>query len=187
MVTVNENPKRIEDLNPKDKLTGTVVKTMLAGVIVDIGLDVPGVVHISRIQETPVNRAQDVVEIGQTVDVWVRQVFPDRNRIELTMVEPLPLEWREIKKDSIIKGTVTRLEKYGAFIDIGAERAGLVHISELAHGFIDSPSDVVKEGDEVEIKVLSVNRRRKQIKLSMKALTEAPQKSAHKGGKKIYT
>ncbi len=185
MVTINENPKRIEDLNPKDKLIGTVVKTMLAGVIVDIGLDVPGVVHISRIQETPVNRAQDVVEIGQTVDVWVRQVFPDRKRIELTMVEPLALEWREIKKDSIIKGIVTRLEKYGAFIDIGAERAGLVHISELAHGFIDSPSDVVKEGDEVEIKVLSVNRRRKQIKLSMKALTEAPQKSGPKGRKKF--
>ena len=51
MVTDDKNPKRIEDLNPKDKLIGTVVKTMLAGVIVDIGLDIPGVVHISRIQE----------------------------------------------------------------------------------------------------------------------------------------
>ena len=102
------------------------------------------------------------------------------------MVEPLPLEWREIKKDAVLKGTVSRLEKYGAFIDIGAERAGLVHISELAHGFIESPNDVVKEGDEVEVKVLSVNRRRKQIKLSMKALTEAPQKSGQRAGKK-YT
>ena len=175
---MDTNPTRIEDLKPKDKLTGTVVKVMLAGVIVDIGLDVPGVVHISRIQKDPVNRAEDVVEVGKIVDVWVLQVFPDRKRIELTMIQPLEVEWREIQKGMVTEGTVTRLEKYGAFVDIGAERPGLVHISELAHGFIDAPSDVVNEGDEVEVQVLSVNRRRKQIKLSIKALTAPPEKAA---------
>ena len=175
--------KSLEELSPKDKVSGTVVSTMLAGVVVDIGLEVPGVVHISRIQKNPVNRAQDVVEVGQSVDCWVRQVFPDRKRIELTMIEPLGLEWREIKKDMVAEGKITRLEKYGAFVDIGAERPGLVHISELAHGFIDSPTDVVQEGDEVEVQVLSVNRRRKQIKLSMKVLQEPPQKAAKKTGK----
>lgn len=173
-------PNRIEDLNPKDRLSGTVVKTMLAGVVVDIGLEVPGIVHISRIQKDPVNRAEDVVEVGQAVDVWVRQVFPDRQRIELTMIEPLDKEWREIRKGLVTDGKVTRLEKYGAFVDIGAERPGLVHISELAHGFIDSPSDVVEEGNEVEVQVLSVNRRRKQIKLSMKALMDPPEKAGKK-------
>jgi predicted RNA-binding protein with RPS1 domain len=67
-----------------------------------------------------------------------------------------------------------RLEKFGVFIDIGAERPGLVHISEMTHDYIKSPNDVVKEGDEVEVKVLGVNRRKKQIKLSMKALSEKP-------------
>jgi predicted RNA-binding protein with RPS1 domain len=176
-VTDKDKPKSIEDLKQKEKLSGTVVGTMLAGAIVDIGLEVPGIVHISRIQKEPVNRAEDVLEIGQNVDVWVRQVFPKHQRIELTMIEPLPLEWREIEKGMVVEGTVTRLEKYGAFVDIGAERPGLVHISELAHGFIDSTSDVVKVGDEVEVKVLNVNRRRKQIKLSMKALTEEPKKA----------
>jgi small subunit ribosomal protein S1 len=177
---MDTKPNRIEDLNPKDQLSGTVVKTMLAGVVVDIGLEVPGVVHISRIQKNPVNKAEDVVEVGQAVDVWVRQVFPERQRIELTMIQPLDKEWREIRKGLVAEGKVTRLEKYGVFVDIGAERPGLVHISELAHGFIDSPSDVVKEGDDVEVQVLSVNRRRKQIKLSMKALQDPPQKAAKK-------
>ena len=100
---------------------------------------------------------------------------PKRGRIELTMIEPLPLEWREIKKGMVVKGTVTRLEKFGVFVEIGAERPGLVHISEITHGYIKTPGDVVKEGEEVEVQVLDVNRRRKQIKLSMKALEEKPE------------
>lgn len=179
-MVVKEKPKSIEDLKPKQKLSGTVVKTTLAGILVDIGLEIPGVVHLSRMQDEPVNRAEDVVEIGQEVDVWVRQIFNKRKRIELTMIEPLPLEWREIEKGLVVEGTVTRLEKYGAFVEIGSERPGLVHISELAHGFIDKPSDVVNEGDEVEVKVLSVNRRRKQIKLSIKALSEPPDEPTNK-------
>jgi predicted RNA-binding protein with RPS1 domain len=70
------------------------------------------------------------------------------------------------------------LEKFGAFIEIGAERPGLVHISEMTHDYIKSPNDVVKEGDEVEVQILEVNRRKRQIKLSMKALEEKPVKVA---------
>lgn len=178
MEAENTTPKGLEDLERKDKFTGKVVKTTLAGAIVDIGMEVPGMVHISQLAEEPVNRVEDVVEVGQTVDVWVRRVFPKKQRLELTMVEPLGLEWREIKDGMVIKGTVTRLEKYGAFVEIGAERPGLVHISELAHGFIRTPGEAVSEGEEIEVKVLSVNRRRKQIKLSVKALLEEPEKQA---------
>jgi predicted RNA-binding protein with RPS1 domain len=84
-----------------------------------------------------------------------------------------------------VKGTIDRLEKYGAFVEIGAERPGLVHISELAHGYIRTPGDAVSEGDEVEVKVLSVNRRKKQIKLSMKALMEDPEKLVQKAKKEV--
>jgi ribosomal protein S1 len=145
---------------------------------VDIGLQVPGVVHISQLSKDPVNRVEDVVQPGQQVDVWVRRVDPKKERIELTMIEPMGLEWRELKKDLVVKGKVTRLETFGVFVDIGAERPGLVHISELTHGYIKSPSELVKEGDEVEVMVLGVNRQKKQIKLSMKALEEIPQKPA---------
>ncbi|MGC8857376.1 MAG: S1 RNA-binding domain-containing protein, partial [Anaerolineae bacterium] len=139
-----------------------------AGALVDIGQPVPGVLHISQLQKEPVNKVEDVVREGQVVDVWVKRVRKDR--IELTMIEPLALEWREIKPDMVVKGKVVRIESYGAFVDIGAERPGLVHVSELTRGYVKSPSEVVKEGDEVEAKVLEVDRRKRQIRLSMKAL-----------------
>jgi small subunit ribosomal protein S1 len=155
-------------LEPKTKLSGKVLKTTLAGALVDVGQPLPGVIHISQLSTEPVNKVEDVIKEGQSVDVWVRRVKKDR--IELTMIQPLALEWKEIEPDMIVKGKVVRLETYGAFVDIGAERPGMVHVSELAHGYIKTPSEVVKEGDEVEAKVLDVNRKKKQIKLSMKAL-----------------
>ncbi len=155
-------------LEPKTKLSGKVLKTTLAGALVDVGQNIPGVIHISQLSKDPVNKVEDVVKEGQTVDVWVRRVKKDR--IELTMIEPLALEWKEIEPDMVVKGKVVRLESYGAFVDIGAERPGMVHVSELAHGYVKTPGEVVKEGDEVEAKVLDVNRKKKQIKLSMKAL-----------------
>jgi small subunit ribosomal protein S1 len=170
------SPIKIDDIKRKMFFTGKVVKTTLAGAIVDIGLEIPGVIHISQLQKDPVKRVEDVVQVGQSVDVWVRRVFPKKNRIELTMIKPLDLEWGEIEKDMVVKGKVTRLEKFGVFVDIGAERPGLVHISELTHDYIRTPNEVVKEGEEVEVKVLEVNRQKKQIKLSMKALEEKPEK-----------
>ena len=155
-------------LEPKTKLSGKILKTTLAGALVDVGQPIPGVLHISQLSKDPVNKVEDVIKEGQTVDVWVRRMKKDR--IELTMIEPLALEWKEIEPDMVVKGKVVRLEAYGAFVDIGAERPGMVHVSELAHGYVKTPNEIVKEGDEVEAKVLDVNRKKKQIKLSMKAL-----------------
>ncbi len=172
---VEETPTEIK---PKMKFTGKVVKTSLAGAVIDIGVEQPTVMHISQItppsENEPIKRVEDVLQPGQEIEVYVRRVRGDH--IELTMFKPLDLEWREIKKGMTVKGTVTRLEKFGAFVEIGAERPGLVHISEMAHGYVRQPSDVVKEGDEIEAEVLDVNRKKKQIKLSMKALQPEPVK-----------
>jgi small subunit ribosomal protein S1 len=173
-VVVNENTNEIK---PKMQFSGTVKKITLAGAVIDIGLDMPCILHISQIvggtEDQPIKRVEDVIQVGQTVDVWVRRV--KEGRVELTMLKPLSLEWRDIEKGMVVKGKVTRLEKFGAFVEIGAERPGLIHISEMAHGYVRTPSEVVKEGDEIEAEVLEVNRRKKQIKLSMKALQEAPE------------
>lgn len=157
-------------LEPKTKMNGKVLKTTLAGALIDIGQSLPGVLHISQISETPVNKVEDVLKEGQEVIVWVKRVRKDR--VELTMVEPLAYDWKELKADMVVKGKVTRLETYGAFVDFGAERPGLIHVSELAHGYVKTAGDVVKPGDEVEAKVLDVDRRKRQIRLSIKALQE---------------
>ncbi|CAG1004712.1 30S ribosomal protein S1 [Anaerolineales bacterium] len=160
-------------LEPKTKLSGKILKTTLAGALVDIGQSLPGVIHISQLQQEAVNKVEDVVKEGQVVDVWVRRVKKDR--IELTMIEPLGYEWKEIVPDLVVKGKVVRLETYGAFVDFGAERPGLIHVSELTRGYVKTASEVVKEGDEIEAKVLDVDRRKRQIRLSMKALQPEPE------------
>ncbi|MDP1544820.1 MAG: S1 RNA-binding domain-containing protein [Anaerolineales bacterium] len=155
-------------LEPKTKLSGKILKTTLAGALVDIGQSLPGVIHISQLSQNEINKVEDVVKEGQEVEVWVKRVRKDR--IELTMIEPLTFEWKEIQPDLIVKGKVVRLETYGAFVDFGAERPGLIHVSELTHGYVKTASEVLKEGEEIEAKVLDVDRRKRQIRLSMKAL-----------------
>ncbi len=179
MTTTTAEPlSPASELKPKTRLTGKVIKTNLAGAVLDIGSNLPGILHISQIAETPVKRVEDVLQVGQEVTVWVRKVKSDR--VEVTMIEPIGLEWREIKPEMVLKGKVARLETYGAFVEIGAERPGLVHISEMAHGYVKTPSDVVKEGDEVDVMVLEVDRKKKQIRLSMKAVLPPPEEKEEK-------
>lgn len=167
-------------IEPKMQFSGKVIKTRLAGAVIDIGVGKPAVLHISQVvapEGVQIKRIEDVLKEGEMIEVWVKKVArkDDEERIELTMMRPLDLEWREIKVGSAVKGKVVRLEKFGAFVEIGAERPGLVHISEMAHGYVKVPGDVVKEGDEIEAQVIEVNRRKKQIKLSMKALQPVPE------------
>ncbi len=166
------------EIKTKTHYTGKVIKTSLAGALVDIGLESPAYLHVSQIVASdpsqPIKRVEDILKEGQEVEVWVKRIR--EGRVELTMMKPLDLDWKDIKPEMVVKGKVVKLEKFGAFVEIGAERPGLIHISEMAHGYVKAPGDVVKEGDEVDAQVLEVNRKKKQIKLSLKALQEAPAK-----------
>jgi predicted RNA-binding protein with RPS1 domain len=161
----------------KEQIKGKVIKVGAPGALVEIGKDKPAVLHISEILRPEgkenCNNTAELLNVGDEIDVYVKRVKD--GLVQLTMIKPLALEWREIKKDMVVKGTVTKLEKFGAFVEIGAERPGLVHISEMAHSYVRQPSDVLKEGDEVQAQVLEVNKRKKQIKLSMKALQPEPE------------
>lgn len=159
-------------LEPKTKLNGKVLKTTLAGALVDIGQTIPGVIHISQLSDKEINKVEDVVKEGQEVTAWVKRVRKDR--VELTMIEPLMYDWKELKPEMIVKGKVIRLETYGAFVEFGAERPGLVHVSEITHGYVKTAAEALKEGEEIEAKVLEVDRRKRQIRLSIKALLAEP-------------
>jgi small subunit ribosomal protein S1 len=169
-------PLRLTDLQRKMKLNGTVRKVELFGAFVDVGVGRDGLIHISALSRQPVNRVEDVVKEGDTVTVWVRRVDARAGRIDLTLIEPSALEWDEIRPGQVYTGKVVKIEKFGAFVELGAERPGLIHISELATWRVEEVTEVVKLGDEIEVKVLAVDARKKQIKLSLKALdADAPE------------
>ena len=174
-ITTEAAPTSIADLSPKMQLKGTVKRLELYGAFIDLGFDATGLVHISKIGGEQVNRVSDVLNEGDEVTVWVERVDSERQQVMLTMVPPLAVDWTELKTDQVYDGKVTRLETFGAFVSIGAEREGLVHISELSHNYVKHPSEVVNVGDDVQVKVLGFNRRKRRIDLSMKALTEKPE------------
>ncbi len=176
-VTAETNRMPISEIKQKMKFTGKVLKTTLAGAAIDIGAEKPAMLHVSQMvsnQNEPILSVTDYLKEDEEIEVWVKRVRDQR--IELTMVKPLDLEWREIKTGLAVKGIVVRLETFGAFVEIGAERPGLIHISEMAHGYVRTPADVMKEGDEIEAEIIDFNRKKKQIKLSIKALTPEPEK-----------
>jgi len=171
-------PTRLEDVKPKMKLTGTVKKVELFGAFVDVGVGRDGLLHISALGPNRVNKVTDVVNQGDTVTVWVRKVDPQAGRIDLTLMEPLSVDWHELKPHQIYTGKVTKIEQFGAFVDIGAERPGMIHISELASYRVEDVTEIVKLGDTVQVKVLAVDPRKKQIKLSIKALEDTEPEEA---------
>ncbi|MFN2125455.1 MAG: S1 RNA-binding domain-containing protein [Candidatus Promineifilaceae bacterium] len=170
-----ETAASIDELAPKMKLEGTVSRLELYGAFIDIGVGTNALIHISKLGNEHVNRVSDVLNVGDVVTVWVDKVNPEQGQIMVTMVEPLAVDWSDLKKGQTYTGTVTRLENYGAFIDIGAEREGLVHISEISHEYVKHPSEVLTVGDEVQVEVLDFSRRKRRIDLSIKNLQEKPE------------
>mgnify|MGYP003702434501 CR=1 FL=1 len=168
-------PTSIEELEPKMKLQGTVTQLELYGAFIDIGVGVNALVHISRLSTGHVNRVSDVLAVGDEVTLWIDKVDPETKQIMVTLIEPLKVDWRDLQNGQTYTGAVTRLENYGAFVDIGAEREGLVHISEISHDYVKHPSEQLNVGDEVQVQVLGFSKRKRRIDLSIKNLLEKPE------------
>jgi transcriptional accessory protein Tex/SPT6 len=161
-------PASLADLKPGQKLTGHVSKVELFGAFIDVGVGQPGLVHISKLQRGKVNRVEDQVKAGDQVEVWVEKVDPVSGRLELTMVKPQSLQWKDIRPGLSLQGEVVRIEKFGVFVDIGAGRPGLVHVSEMRDDYVPDPNQLVSPGDKVDVTVIEVDPKKKQIRLTMK-------------------
>lgn len=176
--TPEVTPTSINDLKPKMQLKGTVSRLELYGAFIDLGIGPNALIHISQLGKEHVNRVADILNVGDEVAVWVDKVDPQREQIMVTMIPPLDVEWNELDKGQVYSGSVKRLENFGAFVDIGAEREGLVHISELSHNYVKHPSEVLTVGDEVQVQVLGFSKRKRRIDLSIKNLLEKPESEA---------
>jgi small subunit ribosomal protein S1 len=166
---------RLESLTVGQVIEGTVQRITDFGAFVDIG-GIDGLVHISQLSYEHVDKPTDVVHEGQKVTVKVLNVDRDNERISLSIKETLPGPWAQISekapKGSVLTGTVKRLVSYGAFVEVFPGVEGLVHISQIAHKHIGTPHEVLKEGQEVKVKVLDVNEREQRLSLSIKELLE---------------
>lgn len=165
----------MEHIKAGDVIDGKVQRIASFGAFVDIG-GVDGLVHISQLSHEHIDQVSDAVTEGQEVKVKVLSVDRDAERISLSIKDTLPGPWDEIEekapKGSVHDGKVKRLVSYGAFVEVLPGVEGLVHISQIAHKHIATPNEVLSEGEEVQVKVLDVNKEDKRLSLSIKELQE---------------
>ena len=170
----------LESLEAGQVIEGTVQRITDFGAFVDIG-GVDGLVHISELAHTHVDKVTDVINEGDVINVEVLSVDVDNERISLSYKNTLPGPWSgvegRIQEGSVVEGTVKRLVTFGAFVEIEEGVEGLVHISQIANRHIGTPDEVLTVGDKVEAKVLSVSEEEQRISLSMKELAVEEEKS----------
>ncbi|MBS1253503.1 MAG: 30S ribosomal protein S1 [Anaerolineales bacterium] len=160
----------LSELTSGAETSGRVVGIADFGAFVDIGADTDGLVHISELSEGRVKKVSDAVSVGQQIDVWIKDVDVNKERISLSMKSKPDYRLSDLKPGMVVEGVITGIRNYGAFVDIGSETEGLVHVSEMAEGYVNKPSELVSVGEELEVQVKKVDRRRRRISLSMKGV-----------------
>ncbi len=158
-------------LNVGQKVQGTVRSIAPFGVFVDLG-GIDGLVHKSELSWNKVNNPETAYEIGDQVEAEVIDINHERGRISLSIRRLQPDPWQEsVAKYNIgdvITGTVTKLVNFGAFVRVEEGLEGLIHISELSNQRVAHPGDVVKEGDTLQLKIISLESDRHRLGLSLK-------------------
>ena len=169
--------KFLEGLQKGERRKGTVSSIVNFGAFVDLG-GVDGLVHVSELSWKHVDHPQEVVTVGQEVEVEVLDVDLERERVSLSLKATQEDPWKEFERTSqagaIITGQVTKLVPFGAFVRVAQGIEGLVHISEISHEHVDTPESVLSVGDEVQVKVIDVDVSRRRVSLSMRQVSAPP-------------
>ena len=175
--------KLINELDVGQTHEGVVRKILPFGAFVDLG-GVDGLVHISKLSWDRVNHPSDILQEGETISVKIDKIDKQTGKISLSYRDTMAHPWEGIETrystGSTASGVISRIADFGAFVRLESGVEGLIHISELAHHRVLRVTNVVEEGQEVEVKILSVDPESQRMSLSLKALHDAPVKSGAK-------
>ena len=164
--------RRYSEVNAGDVMHGTVRSLAAYGAFVDLG-GVDGLIHIREIAWTRVSKVEDLLSVGQQVEVKVVKIEPETRRIALSMKQLLPHTWEGLSDrhhiGDRVRGTVTRLTDFGAFLEIEPGVEGMIHISEMSWGKkVRKPGDLLKTGEIVEAVILGLNQEEHRLALGLK-------------------
>ena len=166
-----------ENLNVDDVVEGTVMRFTDYGAFVDIG-GIDGLLHISEISWGKLKHPQEVLTIGQKINVKVLSMNAEKGKISLGLKQNQPEPWSVIdttyEVGQVIEGKVVQIKEYGAFVELEPGLDGLVHISEVAHKRVGNIGEELEVGQTVSAKILEIDKDRKRISLSIRETVEAP-------------
>jgi small subunit ribosomal protein S1 len=164
--------RRYSELKEGDTVQGEVRSLTDYGAFVDIG-GADALLHVGEISWRRVNKPSDVLSVGQQIEARIIKIDPDKHRVAISMKQLQPHPWEAVaekfKAGERVRGTVTRIADFGAFVEIDPGIEGLIHISEMSWAKrVKTPGDVVKPGETVEAVILGVNAAERRISLGLK-------------------
>ena len=153
------------------EVKGTVRHIGIYGALVDIGTGQDALLHISQLAQKETSPSEEAAQPGGEIVAYVYKTRPD-GYVALSLERPPQVPWGTIRQGKVYSGQVIRVEDFGVFVDFGAERPGMVHVSEMSDNYVRTPSDVAEVGQQVEVRVIKKNGRSRQIDLTMKSAPE---------------